>query len=149
MLPFQIIPFLWMSAFRADKNTLTKKRDSNGLSGNINIAQAPGLDLEEIKQMAKARGATINDAILAGFLTSLYTVFKDVGEEIPRTIHVAMPANIRFKFYPSREKVKFENKFTALVVEAPLTPDFDLKTVRKITNRVKGSIGMIYAGYAS
>ena len=65
------------------------------------------------------------------------------------SIHVAMPANIRFKFYPSREKVKYENKFTGLCVEAPLTPKMDLKSVKTITNRIKGSVGMIYAGYAS
>lgn len=99
--------------------------------------------------MAKSKGATINDAILGGFLTALHHVFKDLGEGIPKTIHVGMPANIRFKFYPSREKVKYENKFTGLCVEAPLTPEMDLKTVKTITNRIKGSIGMIYAGYAS
>lgn len=149
MMPFQILPFIWMTCFAPDRNALTNKRRISGQSGNINISQAPGLDLEEIKQLAKARGATINDAILAGFLTSLHSIFKEMDEKIPESIHVAIPANIRFKFYASREKVKFENKFTGLAINAPLTPKMDLKAVKTITNRIKGGIGMIYAGYAS
>lgn len=36
---------------------------------------------------------------------------------------MAIPANIRFKFYPTREELKLENKFAAIPLTVPLTKD--------------------------
>ena len=51
-----------------------------------------------------------------------------------------MPGNIRFKFYNTKEEVKFENKFTVLPVNSlPLESSMEnaYKTVTQVTKDLK------------
>ena len=73
-----------MMVGQADNNAITRKRNADGLSGNININTLPCLDLNAVKSMAKAKNATINDAILGGFVTAMHNTFNELGEEIPQ-----------------------------------------------------------------
>jgi len=57
--------------------------------------------------------------MICAFTTALGTVFKENGESIDK-IKMAIPANIRFAFYPSRFKVKAENKFAAFPLSVPI-----------------------------
>lgn len=77
-----------------------------------------------MKELSKIRGLTINDIMICAFTTALGTVFKKNGESIER-IKMAIPANIRFAFYPSRFKVKMENKFAAFPLSVPICESMD------------------------
>ena len=67
-----------------------------------------------------------------------------------KDIQIACPANIRFKFYKSAEEIKFENKFAAMTIVAPMTENMEnsYERIKKVTNQLKGSIGHMYAVYA-
>ena len=63
---------------------------------------------------------------------------------------IFVPANIRFKFYPTRETVKLENKFAAMPLQVPLCSEMNssYEKIKKVTKHLKGSISTIYAMYA-
>jgi len=57
---------------------------------------------------------------------------------------------MRFNFYPSREEVKLENKFSAIPMKLPLTDSMEkaYKPIRNITKGLKKEFMMIYTSYA-
>ena len=57
---------------------------------------------------------------------------------------------MRFSFYPSREQIKFENKFAALPLVVPLTSSMETAydKIKAVTKKIKSSIGMIYGAYS-
>lgn len=62
---------------------------------------------------------------------------------------MVIPANIRFRFYPTREEVKLENKFAALPLTLPLTSDMPsaYPEIQKGTKCLKSSMTLVYALY--
>lgn len=60
-----------------------------------------------------------------------------------------IPANIRFKFYPTPEDVKLENKFAAIPMLVPLTEDMESAygQIKKVTDTIK-SLPFFYINYA-
>ena len=68
-----------------------------------------------MKQLSRSKGVTINDVIICSLTTALSTIFRENGENI-ESIQMALPANIRFKFYKTRQHVKMENKFGAIPI---------------------------------
>ena len=56
---------------------------------------------------------------------------------------------MRFQFYPKREDVILENKFSAVPLEIPLTESMEksYETVKKVTAPLKNSFLEIYATY--
>ena len=81
--------------------------------------------------------------------TALNTIFKEQGQKVD-SIKVALPANLRFKFYKSRYHVKMENKFAVLPVTVPLsdTTEQAYSKISKATKSLKSSMGILYAMYA-
>lgn len=83
-----------------------------------------------MKTMAKSKGLTVNDVILSALMTSLHMLFEEknaarkVEERLPMPSHlnIVMPANIRFSFYESREKIKLENQFAVVPLRVPIMP---------------------------
>jgi hypothetical protein len=64
-------------------------------------------------------------------------------------MQIVIPANIRFSIYKSVEDVKIENKFAGLPIKIPLLHEMaEAKIIQKITNKIKNSVGLIYASYA-
>jgi len=61
-----------------------------------------------------------------------------------------MPANIRFKFYPTRESIKLENKFavTALVVPVQKSMEEAYPVIKECTKGIKNSLSSICYVYA-
>lgn len=96
-----------------EDNCFTKKKNAEGLTGNINVSSCLPIALEDIKRVSQAKNATINDVVLCALTTSLNVLFKEKQDHTKR-IYVVMPGNIRFGFYKKREEVKCENKFTAM-----------------------------------
>lgn len=92
---------------------------------------------------------TINDVIVSSLTTTLNTIFTENGEKVDE-IKIALPANLRFKFYKSRYHVKMENKFAALPLTVPLSSSMEkaYKRISYATKSLKGSMGVLYAMYA-
>jgi hypothetical protein len=62
---------------------------------------------------------------------------------------MVIPANIRFKFYPTPQDVKLENKFAAIPMIVPLTENMEsaYKKIQKVTSSIK-NLPYIYINYA-
>jgi NRPS condensation-like uncharacterized protein len=71
------------------------------------------IDFRLIKALSKTIGVTINDIVTSALSTSLKKMFKENNDD-SKNYQLVIPANIRFKFYPTREEVILENKFAAL-----------------------------------
>ena len=87
--------------------------------------------------------------VLSALTTSLKVIFKEQNDST-KDITIYIPANIRFKFYPTREKVLLENKFAAMTIVAPLTDTMQsaYKPIKNVTKQLKSSLAYIYAVYA-
>lgn len=77
--------------------------------------------------------------------------FKDVGDD-SKKINISIPANIRFKFYPTPNDVKLENKFAAIPLTVPLATTMDeaYPLVKKASRHIKNgfaSFCMVYGTY--
>lgn len=61
-----------------------------------------------------------------------------------------IPANIRFKFYPTPDQVKLENKFAVIPFYLPLVSDMETAypQIKKATYALKNSISFVYGVYA-
>ena len=47
-------------------------------------------------------------------------LFKDRGDEKSKRMRIAMPCNIRWKYYDSFEEVRLENKFAPMPLKIDL-----------------------------
>ena len=76
-------------------------------------------------------------------------MFKENNDD-SKNYQMVIPANIRFKFYPTREDVVLENKFAALPLQWPVTDDMAsaYPAIQKCTKFLKNSISIVYALYA-
>jgi hypothetical protein len=57
---------------------------------------------------------------MAAITTAFQKIFRDAGDASTE-IGLILPASVRFKFYPTREAIKMENKFAAMCLKVPLT----------------------------
>lgn len=80
----------------------------------------PSIDLNKIKTASKKKSITVNDIIMCALTTSLNSLFEKRKEKVD-SVTLMIPANIRFKFYETREDVKLENKFAAIPLKVPVT----------------------------
>ena len=121
MTPF-LIPTFFMSTFlaKADCNYITKKKDGKHLTGVMNVDSSSHIDVNRLKIATKKLNVTINDVVMCALTTSLNKIFKRNGDTT-KNISLLIPANIRFKFYPTKEEVVLENKFAAIPIVVPLT----------------------------
>ena len=80
---------------------------------------------------------------------AMNTIFKQY-EDPNKSIRIAIPANIRFKFYPKVEEVKLENIFAAIPLEIPLCDSMETAypKIQKVTNLIKGNMSLVYGIYA-
>ena len=102
-----------------------------------------------MKAATKKLNVTVNDVVMCALTTSLCKIFKRNGDN-SKDVSLLIPANIRFKFYPTREQVRLENKFAAIPLNVPLTETMEssYEKIKKVTKALKGSFGLIYGVYA-
>ena len=117
--PFHI-PKLIMNTFfmTADVNFLTKRKDK--MNGQICVSTSKQFDLSKLKSLSKAIKVSINDIVTASITTAFKQIFKEHNDESTH-VNLIIPASVRFKFYPTKESVKLENKFAAMCLRVPLT----------------------------
>ena len=147
-VPFYL-PFLVLSAFygsMTELNMMTRKKD---ITGVMNCASSSVLEFQKIKDLSKKLGITINDLVSSSISVSLNQIFKENNQPVKEAL-ICIPANIRFKFYPTAEKVRLENKFSAIPLILPLSASMHdaLPKVKKAFGALKSQFGMVYASYA-
>merc|ERR1712166_1113112 len=147
-MPFYIPQILKDTVLaRADDNMFT--RNKSKMTGNISISSTAGIDLAAMKEFSKKMGISINDFVLCALTTTLNTIFKENNDPVEE-FKIVIPANIRFKFYPTKEEVKLENKFAAIPLTVPTTDKMETSygKIKRVTGQLRGSLGLIYAVYA-
>lgn len=120
------------------------------MSGKTNVATSDLIDFRLLKALSKTMGITINDIVTSALSCSMNKLFKEHGDTQEKSFNLCLPANIRFKFYPTVDDVKLENKFAALPLRVPLTEDMQsaYPIIKKATAKLKGSLSYIYGMYA-
>jgi len=88
----------------------------------MNVASSKRMNFNQLKALSKKVKVTINDIVMSAMTTGLNKLFKDEGDK-SKDIQIYIPANIRFAFYPTPDKIKLENKFAAIPLTVPLTQD--------------------------
>lgn len=81
--------------------------------------------------------------------TSLKTLFKEHGDTTSTQFNLVIPANIRFKFYPTREEIVLENKFAGIPITVPLSSSMQesYDKIKIITKQFRNSFPLIYGSY--
>jgi NRPS condensation-like uncharacterized protein len=68
----------------------------------LNISTAKKIDFRLLKKLSQKLKVTINDIVTSSLSMAMNTIFKQF-EDPNRSIQIAIPANIRFKFYPTAQ----------------------------------------------
>ena len=152
--PFMIPFLLWDAAqIRMDDNYITKNK-KKGFTGNMNCDCSEDFKFKEVKELSKkiGGGLTINDLIAAAITSSIKKLFKENGDKND-SIQIVIPASVRFEFYPKREDVKLENKFSAIPIILPLSDTMEeaYPKIKKASQKLKGTFFnflMSYGNYA-
>ena len=79
------IPALFMNSlftFR-DKNSLTKGKKH--MTGNVNVSSAKNVDMQELKELSKKVGVTVNDILMCATTSALKEYFRIRGDKIGET----------------------------------------------------------------
>ena len=104
---------LRVSLCRPDSKT-AYKRD---LSPNKEVGWAPSLPVEDVKQVGKAMGCTINDVILGCVAGSLRRYLERIGEPAEGVcVRATIPVNLR----PLDEALELGNRFGLVYLELPV-----------------------------
>ncbi len=86
----------------------------NNLTGIKKIATSQSFYFRQMKATARKMGITINDFLTACISSAVKKTFEEMGDKEVESMNIAIPANIRFKYYDSIEEVKMENKFAVI-----------------------------------
>jgi diacylglycerol O-acyltransferase len=110
------------------------------LCGRKQAAWAPPLELDEVKQCARALNGTVNDVLLCAAAGAFHKHFLANGDEIPECgIRVAVPFNLR----PLDQPVgSLGNQFGLVLVNLPVEANDPIGRFRKTQdnmNRLKRS----------
>lgn len=119
-IPLQL-PVLALNIYKSmkkiDLNMITKNKHK--ICGLKNCVASEELHFDKVKTLSKQLGMTINDLVTSSISTSMYKLFQE-NNDSQTEVQMVIPVNIRYEFYPTPEKVKIENKFTALPLILPL-----------------------------
>lgn len=145
------IPQIFMRNFmnKKDVNFITKRKEN--FSGIMNVHTSKMIDFRLLKALSKKIGVAINDIVMSSLSTAMHKIFKDVGDGSD-SINISIPANIRFKFYPTPADVKLENKFAAIPLTVPLAPTMEeaYPKVKKVSKFIKtgfSSVCFVFGTY--
>ena len=126
------------------------------MTGTINCCSSKMMEMPKIKDLSKKLGITVNDLLVSATGAALKDYLKLAGDKVgsmpdnEAQINVMIPANIRFKLYPTKEAVKAENKFACIPMVIPLVSNMQdaYQPISKATKKLKNAFSKIYAVYA-
>jgi len=124
MVPFYLPIIIWESYLRRrDRNPLHDGKRK--LTGEKRVAYSKEYNFAKIKATSRTLGVTINELMISALSLATARLFKDRGDEKNKRIRIAVPCNIRWKYYNTYEEVKLENKFAPMPVKVPLETEIE------------------------
>ena len=72
---------------------------------------------------SKSLKVTINEMMIGALSTAVARLFKEKGDEKSKRMRIAMPCNIRWKYYETYDEVELENKFAPMPLKVDLECD--------------------------
>ena len=148
MVPFYLPIILWESYLRSkDRNPLHDGRRK--LTGEKKVAISKEFDFLTVKMASRSLGVTINEVMVAALSIAMARLFKDRGDDKSNRMRIAMPCNIRWKYYQTFEEVELENKFAPMPLKIDLESDVHsaLEKTKRVSRDMKKSFAKIYAIY--
>lgn len=104
---------LRVSLARPDSKTAYKRK----LTPHKQVGWAPSLDINEVKQVSKAMGCTMNDVILGCVAGSLRRYLERIGEPVDGVrLRATVPVNLR----PLDEALQLGNRFGLVYLDLPV-----------------------------
>lgn len=134
--PFLLIQkLLWWP----DRNPLHGPK----LSGTKRVAWTRPIDVDHVKEVKDAFGATVNDVLMSCVTGAFERYVRERSGERLRRFRVSMPINVR----SVDEKPKMENKFAAVLFGLPVgheDPEERLRAMNERLARLKSSVEPIF-----
>ena len=123
-------------------------RNKAKLCGKVTCSSSKELQFPKVKDLSKKLNVTINDLVTCSISNALNTLFKENGDKDIDAVQIGVPANIRFAFYPTPEKVKLENKFACIPLMLPIVKNMkdSYGTIAKATKTLR-NIPAVYSSY--
>ena len=122
-----------------DRRTVLKKE----LAGRRRVAWSSGLDLETIKSIGRARGATVNDVLLAAMTGALRRFLAEAGEPVDEfTIRAIIPVNLRPVHWIEEMDDSLGNRFGLVFLDLPThekTIESRLRGLKERMDAIKGT----------
>jgi diacylglycerol O-acyltransferase / wax synthase len=113
---------------------------SRPLTGRQRAAWSAGVPLRTVRRAARARGATVNDVVVAAVAGALRSLLASAGERVDAlALRALVPVNLRASLPAPGEPLG--NRFGLVFLDLPIssaTPAARLEEVRASTARVKG-----------
>jgi len=100
-----------------DRRTILK----NKLSGRRRMAWSSGIDLQTIKSIGRARGATVNDVLLSAMTGALRRFLAEAGEPVDEfTVRAIIPVNLRAIHSIEEMDDSMGNRFGLIFLDLPI-----------------------------
>ena len=98
------------------------------------VAWTEPLPLDEVKSVAKAFGATVNDVLIAAVSGAIRRYLLDMGreEDVNRDIRATVPVNLR----PLEHALELGNHFGLVFLDLPISEDNPLKRLYLVNERM-------------
>ncbi len=98
------------------------------------VAWSDGLDLDEVKRVARSLGATVNDVVLSALAGALHRFMSDRGP-VSRSaeIRTVVPVNLR----PDDEPLTLGNRFGLVLLALPVGIDDPVRRTAEVSRRMQ------------
>ena len=148
MMPYYLVRLIVLG-FKMQQDINPLNDGKRELSGEKKVALGKGIALDRIKKCSKSLGVTVNDFMTAALSMAMKRYFLSKDDKKTTKINVGIPVSIRWEMYKTFESVVQENKFAPYPYTLHLAedPKEALIAVRKESQHLKSSMGIVYATY--
>lgn len=103
----------------------------------------------KIKAASRSLNVTINELMVSALSVATARLFKDRGAEDVKRMRIAVPCNIRWKYYTTYDEVELENKIAPMPLKIDLETDHKiaLTKAKRVSRDMKKSFAKIYTIY--
>ena len=148
MVPIYLPIIIWESYLRRrDRNPLHDGRRK--LTGQKRVVFSKEYNFLEVKAASRALGVTINELMISALSMATARLFKDRGDEKNQRMRIAVPCNIRWKYYDTYDEVELENKFAPMPLKIPLESQSDkaLASSSRVARDMRKQFAKMYTIY--